>query len=122
MLGAKIGRNVTISRSAKLGEYDLIDIADNVILDHCQCRPFTVERNTSMLLKQIRIGKDSSVGLKSVLAPGAIIPENTCIGPNSSSWELRDANESNRDLLTSRVQQPHWLLRLCIVEPLRLLV
>lgn len=122
MLGAKIGRNVTIARSAKLGEYDLIDIGDNVILDHCQCRPFAVERNTSMLLKRIRIGKDSSVGLKSVLAPGAIIPENTCIGPNSSSWELRDANESNRDLLTSRVQQPHWLLRLCIVEPLRLLV
>ncbi|KAJ5109567.1 hypothetical protein N7532_002212 [Penicillium argentinense] len=122
LLGARIGKNVSLPPSAKLGEYDLIEIGDDVILDTCQCRPFAVERNTSMLLKRIRIGKNSSVGLKSIVAPGADIPENTCIGPNSSSWELQDADESNRDLITSRIPKPHWIWSLLIVEPIRILV
>ncbi|CAP80625.1 Pc12g09980 [Penicillium rubens Wisconsin 54-1255] len=120
LMGAKIGKNVTVSASAKLGEYDLIEIGDNVVLDTCVCRPFAVERNTSMLLKRIRIGKDSSVGIKSIVAPGADIPERTCIGPNSSSWELQDADESNRQLLTSQIPKPHWLWILFIVEPIKL--
>ncbi|CAI7564259.1 unnamed protein product [Penicillium crustosum] len=121
LVGAKIGKNVTMSASAKLGEYDLIEIGDNVVLDTCVCRPFGVERNTSMLLKRIRIGKDSSIGIKSVVAPGADIPENTCIGPNSSSWELQDADESNRQLLTSQIPKPHWLWIVLIVEPIKLI-
>ncbi|KAJ5164257.1 AMP-dependent synthetase/ligase [Penicillium coprophilum] len=120
LMGAKIGKNVTMSASAKLGEYDLIEIGDNVVLDTCLCRPFAVERNTSMLLKRIRIGKDSSIGIKSVVAPGADIPERTCIGPNSSSWELQDADESNRQLLTSQIPKPHWVWILLIVEPIKL--
>ena len=122
LLGANIGKNVKIVPSAKLGEYDLIEIGDNVTFDTCQCRPFAVERNTSMLLKRIQIGKDSSVGTKSIVAPGADIPENTCIGPNSSSWELHDADESNRDLLTSRIPQPHWIWALLVVEPIKILI
>ncbi|KAJ5774946.1 NRPS-like protein biosynthetic cluster [Penicillium paradoxum] len=123
LLGAKIGRNVTLAPSAKLGEYDLVEIGDNVVLDTgSQCRPFAVERNTSMLLKRIRIGKDSSVGIKSMVAAGAVIPENTCIGPNSSSWELHDADESYRDLLTPRIPQPHWIWKLIVIEPIKILV
>lgn len=122
LLGANIGKNVTLAPSIKFGEYDLIEIGDNVVLDTCQCRPFAVERNTSMLLKRIRIGKDSSVGIKSIVAPGADIPQNTCIGPNSSSWELHDADESNRDLLMARIPQPHWLWKLFLVEPIKIVV
>ncbi|KAJ5155142.1 hypothetical protein N7492_007945 [Penicillium capsulatum] len=122
LLGAKIGKNVTLSPSAKLGEYDLVKIGDNVVLDTCQCRPFAVERNTSMLLKRIQIGNDASVGIKSIVAPGAVIPEKTCIGPNSSSWELQDADESHRDLLSSRVPQPHWIWKLLIIVPIKMLV
>ncbi|KAJ5565415.1 hypothetical protein N7513_001657 [Penicillium frequentans] len=122
LLGAKIGKNVTLHPMVKLGEYDLIEIGDNVIMDVCQCRPFAVERNTSMLLKRISIGKDSSVGTKSILAPGAVVPENTCIGPNSSSWELQDADESNRDLLSSRIPQPHWIWSIILIEPIKMLV
>ncbi|KAJ5683632.1 NRPS-like protein biosynthetic cluster [Penicillium macrosclerotiorum] len=123
LLGARIGANVTLSPSAKLGEYDLIEIEDDVVLDiGVQCRPFGVERNTSMLLKRIHIGRGASVGIKSIVAPGADVPEKTCIGPNSSSWELSDADSANRDLLTSRIPQPHWLWSLLIVEPIRILV
>ncbi|KAJ5632069.1 NRPS-like protein biosynthetic cluster [Penicillium lividum] len=122
LLGAKIGKNVTIHPMVKFGEYDLIELGDNVVMDVSQCRPFAVERNTSMLLKRISIGKDSSVGIKSIIAPGAVVPENTCIGPNSSSWELQDADESNRDLLSSRIPQPHWIWSILLIEPIKILV
>lgn len=122
LLGARIGCNVQIHPAASLGEYDLLDIGDNVILDPCQCRPFAVERNTSMLLKRIRIAHDSTIGLKAIVAPGAVIPPNTCIGPNSSSWEMDDADEANRDLLVSRIPKPHWVWNFFIVVPLQILV
>lgn len=122
LLGARIGKNVQLHPSVQLGEYDLVDIGDNVIMDPSQCRPFAVERNTSMLLKRIRIGADSTVGLKAFVAPGASVPANTCIGPNSSSWELHDADEANRDLLVSRIPGPHWIWSFLLVEPIKMVV
>ncbi|KAL4890294.1 hypothetical protein BDV59DRAFT_209777 [Aspergillus ambiguus] len=121
-LGATIGRNVTIHELASLGEYDLIKLGDNVILDHCICRPFAVERNTSMLLKSIKLGTNCCVGLKSVVAPGADIAPGTCLGPNSSSWEVADADESNWDSLSAMVPESHWMLTLLLVAPLGFLV
>ncbi|KAL9620528.1 MAG: hypothetical protein Q9160_004997 [Pyrenula sp. 1 TL-2023] len=119
LLGAKIGKNVSIHEKAQLGEFDLISIEDGVTLDrHSIIRPFAAEKPTSMLLSPICIGRNSSVGLCSVIAPGTSLPENTCIGPNSSSWEVKDASENNRDLLTSKIPQPHWLLRLLVIEPI----
>ncbi|KAJ4303436.1 hypothetical protein N0V90_002330 [Kalmusia sp. IMI 367209] len=118
LLGAKIGRNVIINDKAELGEYDLISIGDNVILDYkCICRPFAVERNTSMLLSPIRIGRNCTVGLSSIVAPGAVLLNDTCIGPNSSSWEINDASEKNRDLIISNLTPPHWTLELLIIRP-----
>ena len=118
----KIGDNVTIHEKASLGEYDLIEIGHNVKLDRCTCRPFAAERNTSMLLKRIKIGSACTVGLKAIIAPGATLTPNTCVGPNSSSWEMEDANEGNRDLLSSAVPQPHLALQLLVIEPVALLV
>ncbi|KAF2177314.1 acetyl-CoA synthetase-like protein [Zopfia rhizophila CBS 207.26] len=122
LLGAKIGRNVVIQEKAQLGEYDLISIGDNAILDrHCICRPFAAERNTSMLLSHISIGPNCTIGLSSIIAPGTVLPADTCIGPNSSSWEIIDASESNRDSLTANMAQPHWILRLLVVEPMAMI-
>ncbi|KAH7401303.1 hypothetical protein BKA66DRAFT_585266 [Pyrenochaeta sp. MPI-SDFR-AT-0127] len=118
LLGAKIGRNVTIHEKAQLGEYDLIEIGDDTILDkQCVCRPFAAERNTSMLLSRISIGRRCTIGMNSIVAPGAVLPNATCIGPNSSSWEIGDTSESNRDLVTANMTQPHKILCLLIVEP-----
>ncbi|OAL73170.1 hypothetical protein A7D00_2943 [Trichophyton violaceum] len=108
-LGARIGRNVRIHPQASLGEYDLIEIGDNVVLDDCSCRPFSAERNTSMLLQPIRIGADCTVGLKAVIASDTDLPQGTCLGPNTSSWEMEDAQESNRELASAQIPQPHWI-------------
>ena len=112
LLGAKIGKGVSIAKTATLGEYDLLDIGDNVELDACLCRPFAVEHNTSMYLRRIVLGNNSSIGRKAVVAPGTVLPDGTCIGPNSSTWEVKDATEANRDLTAKRIPKPHPALSL----------
>ena len=111
LMGAKVGRNVTINRGAEIGEHDLVEIADGAVLERCKVRPMAPERGTSMYLGRIVIGASSSVGLASIVAPGTTVPDGACIGPNSSSWELADADEANRDLASAKIPPPsHWLL------------
>ncbi|KAH6607917.1 hypothetical protein Trco_004230 [Trichoderma cornu-damae] len=117
LMGVKIGKNVKIAGTA-LGEWDLLDIRDGATLTRCVCRPFAVEGNTSMYLGRIVIGDNASIGLSSIVAPGAVVPPNTCIGPNSSSWELGDAAEENRGLSPGQAPKPHILLTCFLTIPL----
>ncbi|KAL5341831.1 hypothetical protein BJX70DRAFT_386546 [Aspergillus crustosus] len=121
-LGARIGYNVWLHENISLGEYDLIEIGDNATLEHCVCRPFGPERNTSTLLQPIRISANCTVGLRAVIAPGARLFPGTCLGPNTSSWELDDAQEYNRELAPSRIPKPHWIWYPLLIEPLRVFV
>ncbi|KAH6845794.1 hypothetical protein B0I37DRAFT_435284 [Chaetomium sp. MPI-CAGE-AT-0009] len=117
LLGATIGSGVQLP-DAVLGEWDLLEIQSGATLEkNSICRAFAGERNTSMYLAPIVIGRNASVGLASVVAPGSHIPPDTCIGPKSSSWELDDATEANRDLLPSRVPEPHWILYVLATLP-----
>ncbi|KAF2148267.1 hypothetical protein K461DRAFT_233152 [Myriangium duriaei CBS 260.36] len=122
LLGAKIGTKVTINEAAILGEYDLLEIDDGANLDKCTCRGFAAEKNTAMYLGRIKIGKNASVGLNSVVAPGTIVPDNACIGANSSSWEMTDANESNRNLSASKIPNPNFFLSLLVNSAFSLFV
>lgn len=117
LMGAKIGKGVAI-KGAQVGEWDLIEIGNDSILERCIVRPFAGERNTSMYLGKVRIGRNATVGLSSIVAPGTIVPDNTCIGPNSSSWEIEDADEANRELLSTKVPGAHWALEWLITKPL----
>ncbi|CAK4031821.1 related to coenzyme a synthetase [Lecanosticta acicola] len=123
LLGMKIGKNASIQKGTTFGEWDLITIEDNAVLERCIVRPFAAERNTSMYLGRIRIGNNASVGLSSIVAAGTDVPANACIGPNSSSWEVKDsADESNRDLGASKIPAAHWALNLFIGVPTKALV
>ncbi|KAH6892875.1 hypothetical protein B0T10DRAFT_400310 [Thelonectria olida] len=119
LMGAKIGKNVKLAGSA-LGEWDLLDIRDGVVLTHCTCRPFAAEGNTTMYLGRITIGKNCCVGTASIIAPGVNIPPNTCLGPNTSSWEMDDADEEYRDLSPNKAPKPHRVLELLFTIPLKL--
>ncbi|KAM5343355.1 hypothetical protein ACJ41O_011892 [Fusarium nematophilum] len=121
LMGAKIGRNVKLDDHAELGEYDLLDIRDDATLSKCVCRPFAVEANTHMYLGPITIGQNSSVGLSSVIAPGSTVPSGACLGPNSSSWEMQDADESFRDLPASRAPTLRPIANLFFVCPVVLI-
>lgn len=120
LLGAKIGRNVTIPKGVSIGEYDLISIGNNAVLERCTIRPFGAERNTSMYLGRINIGSNTVIGASSIVAPGTVVPDNACIGPNSSSWEIADAEEANRDLVSSSIPGPHWALTVFLGLPIQI--
>lgn len=100
----------------------MLDIGDGANLDKCICRGFAAEQNTTMYLGLVRIGRNTSVGLGSVVAPGTTIPDEACIGPNSSSWEVSDADESNRDLSGSKVPGVHFVLELLLCIPVAAIV
>lgn len=117
LMGAKIGKNVKM-RGCSTGEYDLLEIEDNAILERCTLRPFAGERNTTMYLGKIRVGRNATVGMSSIVAPGTCVPDGACIGANSSSWETDAADESNRDLLLSSIPGAHWVLDWFITKPL----
>ncbi|ROW01992.1 hypothetical protein VMCG_05524 [Cytospora schulzeri] len=117
LMGANIGKGVTI-KGAQMGEWDLLEIKDGAVLERCIVRPFAGERNTSMYLGKVRIGRNATVGLSSIVAPGTTVPDNACIGPNSSSWEVGDADEANRDLLSSKIPGAHWALEWLVTKPL----
>lgn len=118
LLGARIGKNVSIEKGAILGEYDLIDIGDNSALDRCICRPFAAEQNTTMYLGRITIGDHCTIGLKSIVAPGSVLVDGTYIGPNSSSWESGDVTEAEHSVSPSKVASPHVLLSGLVLWPL----
>jgi acyl-CoA synthetase (AMP-forming)/AMP-acid ligase II/acetyltransferase-like isoleucine patch superfamily enzyme/acyl carrier protein len=118
LLGAKIGKGVLVEPGTILGEYDLLDIGDHVQLDRCICRPFAVENNTTMYLAKIRLGRNSAVGLKTVVAPGTHLPDNTCLGINSSSWELQDTGGSDYTQLATQIPEPHWLIWVVVTLPI----
>ncbi|CAJ2502409.1 Uu.00g098030.m01.CDS01 [Anthostomella pinea] len=120
LLGAKIGRGVTL-KNVQLGEWDLLEIGDGATLDGCIVRPMAGERNTTMYLGRISIGRNASVGVSSVVAPGTVVPDETCIGPNSSSHEMEDATEANRDLSATKAPRTHWALALFATAPLSIM-
>ena len=121
MLGARIGQNVKISKGAVLGQPDLVHIGDDVIVDDAIIRPFTLEER-HMVLLPIRIGSHSSVGARSVLASGSTLPNDTHIGPQSSSHEVNDANFSNRKYCRPLYSQPSIFLMVFLGFPIIALV
>ncbi|PHH92733.1 hypothetical protein CDD83_5562 [Cordyceps sp. RAO-2017] len=120
MMGAKIGRNVSMA-DVSLGEWDLLDIRDGASLTKCQCRPFAAEENTSMYLGRIIVGERASIGLLSVIAPGTEVLPDTRMGANSSSWEQRDAQTLKLVQPVPRIRDPHWILSLALTLPIYLI-
>lgn len=113
LLGADIGSRVKISSTCKLGEFDLIRIANGATLD-CQvvCRAMCMDKGT-MCLDKIYIGKNVSIAFKTAIAPGAKIGANTCLGPMSSSYEIEDAKPEYRNFNKGlRPGPPNYLRRL----------
>lgn len=112
MMGASIGSNVKIHRDARIGQPDLLTIGDDVCIDNATIRAFALEEGHFVLLP-IHIGARCSVAVKSVVAPGAVLPSGTCLGPLSSSHEQDDAEAHYRDYCrTAHAAPPAWMVLL----------
>ncbi|CAK5273778.1 unnamed protein product, partial [Mycena citricolor] len=116
LLGAKIGRNVRISKDARLGEYDLLTFRDGCRIDGSMIRGFCVEREGMIRLDRIIIGQRALINTYTQISPGAVIPDNTVYGPHASSKDPpspRSYAAFNRTLL----EEPSLWLKFFVAWP-----
>jgi hypothetical protein len=121
LLGANIGRDVHIDKSAQLGEYDLLTIEDGARIDKALVRGFCVERDGYFRLERIHIGRRAVINTYTQIAPGAVISEGKVYGPHASSHEDPSPKffaNYNRTLK----MEPHWALKVFVAWPIILLV
>jgi hypothetical protein len=86
MLGAKIGKGARIHPEADVAEFDLVEMGENTAIDISTMRGFGVD-NGAMMLGPVKVGNNSSVGIKSIVAPYTCIPDNCHLGPVTSSYD-----------------------------------
>jgi hypothetical protein len=121
LLGARIGKNVTISSSAAIGEYDLLTLQDGCRIDKALVRGFCVERDSCFRLAPIVIGRNAIINTYTQIAPGAHIPEGTVFGPHASSHEQPSPEHFVRYNRTA-FKQPNRFLRIFVALPIIVLV
>ena len=88
LLGADIAPGARISLECDLAEYDLVSVGRNAAVELCTLRAFAVD-NGAMLLGPVRVGHDSSVGLRSVVAPFTQVPDGQHLGPVTSTYDAK---------------------------------
>ncbi|KAJ6486574.1 acetyl-CoA synthetase-like protein [Mycena vulgaris] len=117
LLGAHIGKNVRISNSARLGEFDLLTFRDGCLVDAALIRGFCVEREGHFTLDRIVIGRNVVINTYTQIAPGALIPDNLVYGPHAS---CRDAPSPASFAVTNRtlIAEPHVLLKMFVAWPI----
>ncbi|KAI0828951.1 acetyl-CoA synthetase-like protein [Trametes gibbosa] len=116
MMGAKIGRNVSIDSNAKLAEFDLLTLHDGCHIDNALIRGFCVEREGCFRLDPVVIGRGATVNTYTQVAPGAVIPDGEVYGPHASSHDEPSPPflaQANRTV----ARQPHWLLKVLVGAP-----
>lgn len=87
LMGAKFGRDVTISSLTNIKEFDLVSIGDGCILDACTISPFALHAG-AFELQPTAVGKRVIIGPKCIVAPGASVPDDAYIGHGQSSHEV----------------------------------
>jgi len=87
LLGAKIGRDVSIHPSARFAEHDLLTIGDGSAIDNVSVRAFTLGAG-AMRLEPLTLGKSVTVAAKVALVPGMPVPDYSVLAPLSSSYDL----------------------------------
>ncbi|KAF9256515.1 hypothetical protein L218DRAFT_881490, partial [Marasmius fiardii PR-910] len=121
LLGAKIGRNVTIDEQSQLGEFDLLCFEDGCRIDSATIRGFCVEREGTFRLEPIKIGRDAVINTYTSISPGSTIPDNSTWGPHSSSLEgphTSSYGSYNRTFLP----EPNMTLKVLVGWPVIFLV
>ena len=122
MLGAKIGPNVEISPECDVAEFDLVEIGAGASLEMATVRGFGVD-NGAMILGPVKVGREGSVGWKSVVAPYTSIPDNGHLGPVMSSYETGSALDVSHARLNRRkFAEPNLWVQVFIGGPITFLV
>mmetsp|Transcript_37299 Transcript_37299/g.99373 ORF Transcript_37299/g.99373 Transcript_37299/m.99373 type:complete len:206 (-) Transcript_37299:609-1226(-) len=96
----------------QLGEFDLLDIGEDVLIDKTALRGFCFDEG-AMALRRVTLGRRCVICAKVAIAPGAAVPPGACLGPLSSSYQLSPENtpEPNRAFCAAAFPEPCWPLR-----------
>ncbi|KAI0360304.1 acetyl-CoA synthetase-like protein [Trametes cingulata] len=117
LMGAHIGKNVKIEKSARLAEFDLLYFEDGCRIDKALVRGFCVERDGFFRLDPVVVGRNAAVNTYTNISPGAIIPEGAVYGPHSSSFDEPSPDDYNQ-LNRTEVPEPHWIMKLFVAGPI----
>lgn len=118
LLGADIGKDVRISLSCDLAEYDLVKIGEGSAIDNGTLRGFALD-NGCMLLGTVTVGNNASIGLKSIVAPNTIVPDHCHLGPQASSYETgKSLDIQNGKFNRYNFPDPHPVYSALICSPL----
>jgi len=119
LMGANIGRNVSVSPLADIAEFDLITINNGATVDEiAKVRAFEARRG-GMRLSPVYIGENATVCVHSVIGPGGIVPANSTLPPYTS-WRERDPNvnvHTHKVCARERLPGPSMLFKLIFGYP-----
>ncbi|KAJ7124381.1 acetyl-CoA synthetase-like protein [Mycena epipterygia] len=116
LLGARIGKNVTIDIEARLGEFDLLTFGDGCVVDNALIRGFCVEREGFFTLDKVIIGRYAIINTYTQISPGAVIPDGAVYGPHASSYDV-PAPEGFAAYSRPMISEPHLLMKLFVAWP-----
>ncbi|KAJ2955650.1 hypothetical protein NQZ79_g8377 [Umbelopsis isabellina] len=128
LMGARIGSHCKVDIHADIHEFDLVTIGDYCSFDNCSVRPFVLKTG-HMVLSEIVIGSNSSIGLKSIVTSGSHVPPGTVMGPLTSTHNLDVASRGSAhmdttegmnysELCRTNFPAPHVLLTIFVGWPI----
>ena len=121
MLGAKIGKGARISLEAEVAEFDLVTVGDNAAVEMATLRGFGVD-NGAMVLGPVEVGKDSSIGVRSVVAPFTSVPDNCHLAPATSSYDVKALDKKFAEVNRRMMPQPAPLKQVLVTGTITFLV
>jgi len=121
LLGAKIGKNARISLEADIAEFDLVHIGENAAVEVSTVRGFGVD-NGAMILGRVSVGDESSIGVRSVVAPFTSIPHHCHLGPVTSTYDVKGLDANHLRVNRRHMPEPSVMMQLLIAVPIHFLV
>jgi acetyltransferase-like isoleucine patch superfamily enzyme len=121
LLGAKIGKGARISLEADIAEFDLVSIGENAAVEMSTVRAFGVD-NGAMILGPVSVGKDASVGVRSVVAPFTSVPDCKHLGPLVSSYDVSALDETHARTNRRNLPEPNLWMQFFVAAPIAFLV
>ena len=119
LMGASIGKNVSVSPSTDIAEFDLITINNGATVDEiAKVRAFEARRG-GMRLSPVYIGENATVCVHAVVSPGGIVPANATLPPYTS-WRERDPNvnvHTHKVCARERLPGPSMIFKLLLGYP-----
>jgi acyl carrier protein len=121
LLGAKIGKGARISLEADIAEFDLVTVGRNGAVEFATLRAFGVD-NGAMILGPVSVGKEASVGARSVVPPYTSVPDYCHLGPVTSTYDVKGLDAKHARVNRRLMPEPALWMQILVGAPIAFLV